>query len=153
MCNVQGFFHVGVTVSDMDRSLAFYRDGLGLEFDWEMEGGEEHTRTLLNLNFESLKNVFLKIPGGGVVELLEYRGLERFSAASRPCDPGSGHMCLYVEDIDAITERARRYGGTSRSKDPVLSPKGASKGMRLIYMADPDGFIVELLQRPAEAGS
>lgn len=151
MCNVQGFFHVGVTVSDMDRSVIFYRDGLGLEYDWEKIGVEDHIRALINLNFESLKNVFLKIPGGGVVELLEYRGIERFSAASRPCDPGSAHMCLYVDDIDAATARAREFGGVSRSKDPVLSPVGPTKGMKVIYIADPDGFIVELLQRPLVA--
>ena len=152
MCDshVRGFFHAGITVSDMRRSLAFYRDGLGLEFDWEKTGNADHIRELIALDFEELYNVFLNIPGGGVVELLEYRGIERLSAAARPCDPGSGHLCLYVDDIEAAVERARQFGGRTRSNAPVTSPAGPTRGMKFVYIADPDGFIIELLQPAPE---
>jgi lactoylglutathione lyase len=148
MCEVHGFFHAGITVSDMARSIAFYRDGIGLELDWEKTGGADYVRTLIGLDFDSIHNVFLKIPGGGVVELLEYHGIERMSAAARPCDPGSGHLCLYVHGIEDVVERARKHGGTTRSASVVVSPAGATKGCKVIYVTDPDGFIIELFETP-----
>lgn len=149
MCAVTGFFHVGITVSEMARSVEFYRDGLGLEYDWEKEGNSDHVRELIALEFTSLQNVFLKIPGGGSIELLEYRGIERHSAAARPCDPGSGHLCLYVDDIDKAVEKARQHGGVTRSANVVTSPEGPTKGCKVVYVTDPDGFIVELFSHPS----
>ncbi|HKZ91925.1 MAG TPA: VOC family protein, partial [Candidatus Limnocylindrales bacterium] len=84
MGSITGFFHGGITVSDMDRSLPFYRDGLGLEIEFDRILDGPYLREVLGMQFESLRAVYLRIPGGGFVELLEYRGLERFSAASRP---------------------------------------------------------------------
>jgi lactoylglutathione lyase len=151
MCNVTGFFHTGVTVSEMPRSVGFYRDGLGLEFDWEKHGATDETRELIALDFESLHNVFLKLPGGGSVELIEYAGIDRQPATLRPCDPGAAHLCLYVDDIDSAVERGRRFGGVTRSTGPVAIKTGPAAGCKIVYLADPDGFIIELFERPAEA--
>src|SRR5262245_19376355 len=105
MAHITGFFHGGITVSDMDRSLRFYRDGLGLEvyFDRILDG--PYLPIVLGLRFDCIRAVYLTIPGGGYVELLEYRGIERFPAQSRPCDFGAGHLCLYVDDVSAMHDR------------------------------------------------
>jgi lactoylglutathione lyase len=146
--SVTGFFHGGITVSDMDQSITFYRDGLGLEpaFDRVLEA--DYLRTVLALPLTSIRAVYLHIPGGGFVELLEYRGVERLPAASRPCDPGAGHLCLYVEGIDEIWERMRGMGYQSRSGAPVDITAGPNAGARSIYLLDPDGYPIELFQRP-----
>lgn len=145
---ITGFFHAGITVSDLDRSLAFYRDGLRLTvaFDRVLDG--DYLRTVLDLPLSSIRVAYLDIPGNGYVELLEYRGLERISAASRPCDPGGGHLCLYVDDIDILVERLHAQGYQSRSEGPVDITSGPNVGARSIYMLDPDGYAVELFQRP-----
>lgn len=144
---VTGFFHAGITVRDMDASLKFYRDGLGLaeQFDRLLEA--DYLRTVLALDFSAIRAVYLEIPGGGIVELLEYQGIERLTAASRPSDFGAGHLCLYVEDIDAMVDRLRERGGTSRSPHVVDITSGPNQGSRSIYMLDPDGYAVELFER------
>jgi len=150
MAAVTGFFHSGVTVRDMDRALVFYRDGLGLEQEFDRILDAPYLRTVLGLDFEHIRAVYLRIPGGGFVELLEYVGIERMSAESRPCDFGAGHLCLYVDDVDAMHARLVGLGFRARSADVVAITAGPNEGARSCYMIDPDGYAVELFQkRPA----
>jgi catechol 2,3-dioxygenase-like lactoylglutathione lyase family enzyme len=150
MAAVTGFFHAGVTVRDMDRALVFYRDGLGLEQEFDRILDAPYLRTVLGLDFEHIRAVYLRIPGGGFVELLEYVGIERMSAESRPCDFGAGHLCLYVDDVDAVHARLVGLGFRARSSDVVAITAGPNEGARSCYMTDPDGYAVELFQkRPA----
>ncbi len=148
MGRVTSFFHAGITVRDMDTSLRYYCEGLGLEpyFDKVLDG--PYLREVLNLPLTSLRAAYLNIPNGGFVELLEYRGLERLSAASRPCDFGAGHLCFYVEGIDEIVARLHSMGYVARSSNPVNVTSGPNAGARSIYGLDPDGYAVELFQRP-----
>lgn len=151
MASVTGIFHGGVTVSDMDRALPFYRDGLGLEVEFDRILDGPYLPVVLALDFETIRAVYLRIPGGQFIELLEYRGIERLPAASRPCDHGAGHLCLYVEGIDEIVARLKDLGFRARSEDVVDITQGPNQGARSIYMLDPDGYRVELFQRPQAA--
>jgi lactoylglutathione lyase len=148
---VLGLAHAGITVSDMDASLAFYRDGLGLdvEFDLVRDAGYQHE--VLALPFRDIRMAQLAIPGPGAgrIELLEYRGAERSPAASEPCDPATGHLCLVVDDAAAMLARLTDLGYRARSAAVVDIDAGANTGGLLVYLADPDGYWVELLQRPA----
>lgn len=149
MGTITALFHAGITVSDMDRSLVFYRDGLGLEIEFDRGAGDPvATKVVLGLSFDNLRAVFLRIPGGGYVELLEYRGIERLPAASRPCDPGGGHLALYVDDLGAVFDRLSSLGFRARSAAIVDVVSGPNKGGRAIYAVDPDGYAVELVQIP-----
>lgn len=147
MSAVTGFFHAGVTVRDMEESLRFYRDGLGLDVTIDRVLDADYLRTVLALEFRAIRAVYLAIPGGGFIELLEYRGIGRGSAASPPHNYGAGHLCLYVEGIDALTEHLIRNGGSPRSTTPVDITSGPNRGARSIYMRDPDGYPVELFER------
>lgn len=150
MAQVTGFFHGGITVRDMDRSLVFYRDGLGLEQEFDRILDAPYLKAVLGLEFQHIRAVYLRIPGGGFVELLEYVGIERFPAASRPCDFGAGHLCLYVDDVAGLFARLRDLGFAARSPDVVDITAGPNAGARSCYMSDPDGYAVELFQkRPA----
>ncbi len=130
MTAVTGFFHGGITVSDMDRALVFYRDGLGLEpaFDRILDG--PYLKTVLDLDFDHIRAVYLHIPGGGFVELLEYVGIERLPAVSRPCDYGAGHLCLYVDDVEAMHARLVGLGYRARSQGVVDITAGPNEGAR-----------------------
>jgi catechol 2,3-dioxygenase-like lactoylglutathione lyase family enzyme len=92
----------------------------------------------------------MDIPGspGAQIELLEFRGAERLPARSRPCDPATGHICLEVRDIRATVARLRALGSDGRSDDVIPIDMGANQGGLAIYMADPDGYWIELLERP-----
>jgi lactoylglutathione lyase len=149
LASITGIFHGGITVRDMEAALRFYRDGLGLEVEFDRLLDGPYLRVVLGLDFERLRAVYLRIPGGGFVELLEYQGIERLPAASRPCDYGSGHLCLYVEGIDEIHGRLGDLGFRARSDGPVDITSGPNAGARSVYMLDPDGYPIELFQKPS----
>jgi lactoylglutathione lyase len=144
---VTGLFHSGVTVSDMERSLRFYRDGLGLEVEFDTTVGGAYLRTVLDLDHDHIRAVYLRVPGGTFIELLEYRGIERYDAAARPCDYGAGHLCLYVDGIDEVHAHLLELGFRGRSETPVDITSGPNAGARSIYLIDPDGYHVELYQK------
>lgn len=149
MPSVTGFFHSGITVSDMERALLFYRDGLGLEVEWDRRIDAPYVKTAVGLQFDHVRVVYLRLPAGGFVELLQFSGIEQMSAAARPCDFGSGHLCLYVDDVEAMHARLAGLGFRARSAAVVDITAGPNQGARSVYELDPDGYPVELFQRAA----
>lgn len=144
-----GFFHVGVTVADMERALRFYRDGLDLEVLSQMTIREEYAWRIWNLTGDQVKSVFLRVPGSeALVELFEFAGVERQPVSVRPCDPGAGHFCVYVDDAEAVLRRVTALGFRSRSDTVVEIPDGRFAGSRVAYLVDADGYHVEVFERP-----
>lgn len=133
------YSHSAVTVSDLRASLAFYEDALGLQTTNEHKG-------------PFLRSVDLSLPGTDRFwRLEEYSQRSRYSASSRPCDPGFAHVCLYVGDADGVMTRLRQRGFTSRAPVTTVT-SGAHAGAKAVYTVDPDGFVVELYQRAGETG-
>lgn len=147
---VVGFFHAGLTVSLIETALPFYRDVLGLRIFHDTVRAEPYIKRIVGLSCVALRIVYLEIPGGGYLELLEYQGVERQSAAARPCDPGSGHVCLFAENVDGLLARIHAAGYSSRSEQAVTVTDGPNEGARVVYLRDPDGNLVELFERPQQ---
>ena len=150
---VTGFWHAGVTVRDMDAALRFYRDALGLEVEsvTPLDGG--YAGPIVGLEIGGILAVFLKVPGSDArIELFEYRGIERHSASARPCDFGAGHFCLYVDDLEAVHDNLSALGFSARG--PVIPiSEGPRTGAKVVYAIDPDGYHVELYERPPRSGA
>jgi lactoylglutathione lyase len=151
---IAGFFHGGVAVSDMERSLAFYRDTLGLEVHFDVVlGAVDYVRAVLGVTMTDCRVVYLRVPGsdGVFVELLEYRGTgARPAAEPRSWEPGTGHLCFHVTDAAALHAAAVAAGYRSRSAGAVEIPVGPNRGGRAAYLIDPDGYHIELFQRPSQ---
>jgi lactoylglutathione lyase len=151
MSLVTGFFHGGICVSDMERSLRFYRDVLGLEVHFDVVlDAVDYVRAVLGAEMRDCRVVYLRVPGseGVFVELLEYRGTDGRPVAPRSWDPGTGHLCFHVSDAEALHRRALEAGFGARSGTVQVIPVGPNRGARAAYLLDPDGYHVELFQRP-----
>jgi catechol 2,3-dioxygenase-like lactoylglutathione lyase family enzyme len=147
--SVTGFYHAGVTVSDMDAALRFYRDGLGLELIYDGPASGATAARIWALDPGTVRVVFLGVPGSdAVVELFEFTGIERHSASARPVDYGAGHFCLYTDDAEGLHARMVAAGYRSRSEEVVTIHGGHHDGVKAVYLIDPDGYHVELYQRP-----
>jgi catechol 2,3-dioxygenase-like lactoylglutathione lyase family enzyme len=145
---VVGLFHGGVSVSDLDRSLAFYVDLLGLEVAVRRDATDQYLRDIHGLPFSQVRMAFLRVPNSDtMVELLEYQGVEHHPLAYLPSDPATGHLCFFVADVSTLHRRLEAAGFAARSPEPIEITAGPNKGARVIYTADPDGYPVELLQR------
>ena len=97
-----------------------------------------------------LEIAMLRVPGSELeVELIEYRGCERHSGSSRPCDYGTGHFCVFVTGIEALYAELAARGVKFRSDGPVEMTAGANAGGKSLYALDPDGYVFELHERAA----
>ena len=147
---IAGPRHAGITVSDLDRSLEFYCGLIGLELLWRRLYEEpEITRIVGVPEATGLEIAMLRVPGSDFdVELIEYRGCERHSGSSRPCDYGTGHFCIFVTGIEELYEELRSRGVSFRSAGPVEMPAGPNAGGKSLYSLDPDGYVFKFHQRP-----
>ncbi len=143
--------HTGITVSDIERSLAFWRDVLGFELSHRAHQTGELAAEITGIPGAEILIAVVKAPGHKI-ELLEYRSpADRKQADLRPCDVGSVHIALMVDDLDTILKTIAASGWKAAGKPQALTI-GPNAGKRVVYVRDPDGTTIELMQ-PADAGS
>ena len=148
---IVGLFHGGISVADLDRSLGFYRDELGLDVVAQRDATDDYLRRMHDLPFTVVRMAFLAIPNStAVIELLEYRGVDVQKPTFIPMDPATGHVCFLVDDIHAMFDRLRASGHKARSATPIEITAGPNGDRRAVYFEDPDGYPVEFIQRAAQ---
>jgi catechol 2,3-dioxygenase-like lactoylglutathione lyase family enzyme len=144
---MRGLHHAGIIVSDLERSIDFYLDVLGLEMLTEPspvfdapELGEA-----LGVPGAALRMVTFRV-GDDTLELLEY------SAPPSPIDAplpqnalGAHHVALRVDDIHATYE-ALVAKGVHFMSPPNAIDEGVLAGWRWAYFTDPDGITLELVE-------
>lgn len=146
MRDVYAVQHVGLTVRNLDRSVAFYRDVLGCTevFTQEKTGG--YLADIVGYPGASVKMTHLRTPAGRlVIELFEYRHPNMLDAELEPRRIGNAHMCFLVEDLAAVYERISKVH-TDFFSPPVAVDTGANAGGAGLYLRDPDGITIELFQ-------
>lgn len=128
---LQGFEHVGMTSANLDRTIAFYCDLLGLKLVLRKPGGSGET-------------AFLDA-GGGMLEIFG-RNDATGSASDVPAEQaGVRHLTFAYDDIGEMFERLMAAG-----VEPVEKPRVAHNTemfKRVAFVRDPDGIIVELVER------
>jgi diaminopimelate decarboxylase len=141
--------HVGMAVADLDRALGFYRDLLGVRLRARGDDGGEDLEALTGLPGAEIRWADLDAGGGRVLELLEYRRPVAPAAPGAPNAPGVAHVGVQVADLAAVLERLRAAGARIRSRRPTTLHGGDWDGVTCLYVDDPDGLTVEVVQRPA----
>ena len=143
--------HAGMTVSDLDRALGFWRDALGMEtvVDQESRGG--YFEAIVGEHDVVVRTHHLAFGGQGArVELFEFVSPSGGQHQSRPADVGFAHVCVAVDEgLDDLVARLLEAGGTTATPEPVVIDRGANAGGRALYLRDPDGHVLELFEPPA----
>jgi catechol 2,3-dioxygenase-like lactoylglutathione lyase family enzyme len=143
--------HFSFTVSDIERSVAWYTGVLGLELVHRQRQDNEYTPLLVGIPGAVLEVAQLKLPtvappySTHMLELIQYVAPE----GTRPDLPtnnvGVAHLALLVTDIHERHQRMAALGVSFRNP-PVEITAGANKGGWACYLHDPDGITLELLQ-------
>ncbi|HEY2772739.1 MAG TPA: VOC family protein [Candidatus Binatia bacterium] len=142
------FGHIGICVSDLSRSVPFYRDLLGFRAMTQTDVRGEDADRLLGLRGVDQTTVFLERDGVRLA-LFEFR-----APKSPPPDPprqmnrtGLAAIMLRVDDLDATLAKMREASVTVLDSTRTDYP---AYGSRLVFVADPDGTLVELVEIPGD---
>jgi catechol 2,3-dioxygenase-like lactoylglutathione lyase family enzyme len=138
--------HTGITVSNLERSLAFWRDVLGFELSHTAHQKGELAQEITGVEGAEIKLAVLKAPGGHKIELLEYlASSDRRHVDLTPCDVGHVHVALVVDDLDAVLKRIAASGWRAAG-EPQTIQTGPNAGKKVVYVRDPDGTTIEFMQ-------
>jgi catechol 2,3-dioxygenase-like lactoylglutathione lyase family enzyme len=144
--------HTGLTVKSLERSLAFYRDLLGFEVVFAWNPKAPYIGELVGYPDVDLHAAILRIPNSEVfLELVEYRGVAQVDVDMRNGNVGNAHIAFNVDELGPLYERLKASGVPSVSP-PVTPTIGPNRGGRAVYLIDPDGFRVELIETSRSFG-
>ncbi len=134
--------HTGFVVSDLEKSVAFYRDIIGLELVRNLERDGAQISHLLGYENTRLKGAMLRASDGHHLELLQYLNPQ---PSERPTEEraslGASHLAFNVEGLQEDFERLIANG--AKQLNP---PTQMEAGRSVCYLQDPDGNWIELIE-------
>ena len=123
--------HIGIAVGDLDASLAFFRDALGLELDAPEEVPSQRVRAhFLQAGEAAIELVEPTADDSPIAKFVAKRG------------PGIHHVCFAVDDLDATLDRCRAAGVRLIDEQPRLGAEG--KRIAFLHPSATAGVLVEL---------
>ncbi len=145
MARIRGVNHTSFTVSDLERTMAYFTEVLGF--------------TALDISPRDpvLVQTVTAIPGSGMIvgyvqghghklELVKYTGPEdRGRVESRPCDTGFAHFAIDVDGLDEIAAALEAHGVKAVGGIGSVAD-GPNKGTRAMFLRDWDGVCIELIE-------
>lgn len=150
--DVVGVGNFSRIVANIDRAVAFYRDVLGLEVTTNVPFSPNPPIMRLGNTLGAQSRMMqLRVPGSDMgVELIEYKDIERRVQSPRFVDPGTANQAFRVRDLSRIVARLPGSGAK------IITEGGTSTKLnnsQFLFLQDPDGFVVELIEGAAPADS
>ena len=145
---IQRLSHIGICVSNLERSRAFYCQGLGFREAGKLEVAGTPVDTLLALSGTQLQAVYLERDGTRI-ELLHFREPKAVGAPTPRAMNALGltHLSFRVEDLEATLRLLERHGAQILSDSQTENPDFRAAA---IFVTDPDGTRIELIQQPGD---
>ena len=144
-----GVHHIGLTVADIERSIAFYHDVLGLT----LHRRRPHVDNDYVAQQTGYDGVVLNVASFSIagspqtLEVVQYMTHGGSPAEPSTNQPGISHLCLVVDDLRSTYDDLLRRNVRFRSP-PVDITAGPNTGGLVVYLNDPDGYTLELFQPP-----
>jgi len=149
---VGGIHHVGLTTADLDRARWFFGEVLGLPLLDEGIDASPAIDRIVGMTGVRLRYAEYDLGAGQILEVLQYVSPAGVPLRQDVNDPGGAHLALAVDDIAEAHARLVAHGVAVRSAPVTIDEPGGWQGCTVCYATDPDGFTVELIQRPVRTG-
>ena len=144
--------HVGITVADLDRSIAFWTSLTGGDLLSRRVVEGPHIGTLVGYPGVEIEIAVLELPGGLELELLRYLDADDDPYDPGTAHPGNVHVCFLIDDMSRSWAHALECGAKPASTAPVRIPAGPFEGGLVAYFLTPDGVSIELRQAAEPIG-
>jgi catechol 2,3-dioxygenase-like lactoylglutathione lyase family enzyme len=156
MTGLRDVLHFSFTVEDLEASIEWYTEVLGLELVHRQRQENAYTQQLVGIEGAVLEVAQFRVPGVSpglsthMLELVQYLQMGLDPPSGLPTNqPGVAHLALLVTDIHDRYERMKKLDVAFRNP-PTEITEGANAGGWACYFHDPEGITLELLQPPAE---
>jgi len=141
--------HVGMSVSNLQTALDFWEAFLGVKARWRALLDRPYLGRHVGYPGIRIDAAAVDLPGGGVLELLDYRLEDKVPCADATANPGNVHLCLAVDDAQSAWQRAVALGARPVVPEgPVDIDAGPNTGARAAYLRVHDGITLEFFQAP-----
>ena len=135
--------HIGITITNMEKSLNFYRDLLGLKVVRSMDESGNYIDNMLDISNVKVSTVKMSANNGTtLIELLEFKSHPKEPENMEIYRIGTSHVAFTVIDLEKCYEILLN-SGVKFNAQPQLSPDGYAK---VTFCHDPDGTLIELVQ-------
>lgn len=138
--SIIGLQHVSFTVSDLDRSIEFYSDLLGLDYLGTQWMDSDSIYSIFGLQGVKARYGWFKVGKYGLLELFEFDPEDDRPVDFRPNQIGLHHFALEVRNIDETYASLTKQGVQG-----LLPPKSIQGASKIALIKDPDGIIIELI--------
>jgi len=134
--------HFGIVITDLEKSLHFYRDLLGLKIQKEMAEEGKFIDNILDLQNVKVRTIKMSADDGGLIELLYYESHPRVAEKKEIYSVGASHVAFTVENLDDVYKRLKENGVRFN-----CAPQTSSDGkVKVTFCYDPDGIPIELVE-------
>ena len=142
---ITGFDHTSFTVSDMDKSVKFWTEQLGFEAASVSPRQGQWQEAVTGIAGASLMVAHL-YGHGHHIEFIQYLDGAVEGAAPTPALVGAAHVALETDDVEATWDALIRAGATPQGRIALVTT-GAVAGVKAGYIRDPNGILIELVER------
>lgn len=142
---VRRIHHVGIAVAQLERSLAFYCDLLGMSVIGRSD--DEEVGAIVGMKTARVRIADLDLGNGQILELLEYGSGNGDVCLGGPGTVGSCHLSLQVDSVRSALSRLEMAGYMPIGETTELTLGGVWEDCTVVYLRDPDGVILELIER------
>lgn len=135
--------HIGIVISNLEKSLHFYRDILGLKVQKDMLEKGKFIDNISNLKNVKVRTIKMAADDNNLVELLWYKSHpKKPNKAKRICATGVSHIAFTVENIDHEYKKLKKKGIKFHCP-PQISPDRKAK---VTFCRDPEENLIELVE-------
>ena len=141
---IQSVNHVSFTVANLEESIAFYRDVLGMECISKAERDETFSSAVTGIKGVAMNIAYMQAPGFAV-ELIQYISGQGVQIDTSTNNPGSTHLCFNISNYDEWMTKMEK-AGVRMCGELCQVPAGPNKGKRVCYMLDNEGNHLEFIE-------
>lgn len=142
------FDHTGFITPDIEASVRFWEDVMGFEAQPIGERRKEWISHFMGVPDAQVQLVHL-YGHGTHIEFIYFETPADTPVMPRASQGNVAHICLRTSDVDALRARILAGGGSEQGKMVAIS-EGIAKGLRGLYMKDPHGVLIEIVEKPKD---
>ena len=143
---LKSFFHTGFVVKDIEASIKFYADVLGMRIAGRTEREGEFVEQVLAFPGAHIKGGFVDMGEGHKLELIQYLSPASGENHLQRNDLGASHLAFFVEDLDKFYEDTSRKGIKYNNLAAAMVDENGKLSRKAAYAQDPDGNWLEFVE-------